>query len=110
MTRLARRLAVAAALGSVLCAGCSTDPERAKVEYVKSGDRYAEQKQYGEAIVQYRNALQQDPKYGEAHYKLAQAFEHVGQIRSAGQEYRPRSRRDAVECRRPGQGCAGTCC
>ena len=55
----------------LLLAGCRTNPEVAKQEYLKSADRYVEQGKYSEAIVQYRNALQQDPKFGEARYKLA---------------------------------------
>ena len=50
--RLAAILAVTAALN-----GCSSDPEKAKLEYLKSGDRYMAQKQYREAIVQFRRAL-----------------------------------------------------
>src|SRR5262245_59439594 len=46
--------------------GCRTNPDVTKQEYVKSGDRSVAEKKYAEAIVQYRNALQQDPKFGEA--------------------------------------------
>ena len=33
-----------------------------------------------EAIIQYRNAVQQDPRFGEAHYKLAIAATDAGDI------------------------------
>jgi tetratricopeptide (TPR) repeat protein len=67
--------------------GCHSNPEVAKQEYLKSGDRYVEQKKYSEAIVQYRNALQQDPRFGEARYKLAQTYEKQGDARNAFREY-----------------------
>jgi putative PEP-CTERM system TPR-repeat lipoprotein len=67
--------------------GCQTDPNVAKQEYLKSGDRYVEEQKYSEAIVQYRNALQQDPKFGEARYKLAETYAKVGDVNSAFREY-----------------------
>src|SRR5215510_13019569 len=53
---------------------CSKDPEVAKREYVRSGDAYVAKKQYKEAVIEYRNAVQLDPKYGEARAKLADAY------------------------------------
>lgn len=67
--------------------GCSTDPEYAKREYVKSGDRFVEEKKYAEAILQYRNALQQDSRFGEARLKLAQVYETQGDSQNATREY-----------------------
>jgi tetratricopeptide (TPR) repeat protein len=74
-------------IAAVIVASCSTDPEFAKREYVKSGDRFVEQKKYSEATVQYRNALQQDPLFGEARFKLAQAYEQLGDRPNAVREY-----------------------
>jgi tetratricopeptide (TPR) repeat protein len=68
-------------------AACSHDPERARIEYLKSGDNYFNQKKYAEAVVQYRNALQQDPKSGDAHFKLAKALEVMGELGAATREY-----------------------
>ena len=59
---------------SLAAAGCRKDPEFAKQEYLKSGDRYMESGKVAEAIVQYRNAVQQDPRFGEARLKLAEAY------------------------------------
>ena len=63
-----------------------------------------------EAIVQYRNALRQDPRFGEARYKLAEAYVEDNQLTAAAREYmraadllsRTRRRRS-----RPGASC---CC
>ena len=89
---------------------CSADPERAKQEYLASGDRYIQQKKYSEAIVQYRNALQQDPRFGDARLKLARAYRAARRWtqRNAGVAYgrptrcprasRPRSRLARISC------------
>lgn len=66
---------------------CRANPDVAKREYLKSGDRYVEEKKYSEAIVQYRNALQQDPKFGEARYKLAETYAKQGDGPGALREY-----------------------
>ncbi len=74
-------------LMTAVITACSADPERAKQEYLASGDRYVEQKKYSEAIVQYRNALQQDARFGDARLKLARAYEHIGDGPNALREY-----------------------
>ena len=83
-----RRFLLGVGLAAVLASlGCRTNPDVAKEEYKKSGDRYLDQKQYAEAIVQYRNALQQDPKFGEVRYKLAEAYAKRGDSQNAYREY-----------------------
>src|SRR5262245_26865705 len=67
--------------------GCRTNPDVTKQEYVKSGDRYVAEKKYAEAIVQYRNALQQDPKFGEARTKLGDTYATIGDGPGALREY-----------------------
>ena len=83
MTKQSRAFAWCAVVAMVVAVtSCSRDPEAAKREYVKSGDRFAEQQQFQEAIVQYRNALQQDAQFGEARSKLAQTYEKLGDLRN----------------------------
>jgi len=72
---------------AMTAAACSKDPQKAKVEYFESGNRYFDQKKYQEAVVEYRNAIQQDPKYGEARYKLAEAYAKLDDVRNAYREY-----------------------
>ncbi len=82
------RLSVAALLAfSVLLSGCSKDPEVAKREYLGSGDSYVAQKKYAEAAVEYRNAIQQDPKFGIARFKLAETYMQLNQPAEAFREY-----------------------
>ncbi len=65
---------------------CSS-PERAKQKYFESANHYFEQKKYKEAIVEYGNALKQDPKFGEARYRLAEAYAETGDVSRAYGEY-----------------------
>src|SRR5687767_1794631 len=62
------------ALGALAASGCSRDIEKAKREYVERGDRYVQDKNVEAAIIEYRNAIQQDPRFGEAYRKLAAAY------------------------------------
>src|SRR5687767_2511080 len=86
MVRLSVSLVLACS-ALVGAAGCSKDPEVAKREYVASGDQYVEQKKYAEAVVEYRNAIQQDPKFGQARYKLAETYLQLNQPAEAFREY-----------------------
>ena len=73
-----RALATAAAVILCLTAGCTTDPQAAAREFVASGDRYAAQKKFKHAIIQYRNAIKRAPQSGDAHLRLAEAYERDG--------------------------------
>jgi tetratricopeptide (TPR) repeat protein len=53
--------------------GCSSDPNVGKQKFLKSGMRFVEKKDYGAAIVQFRNALKFDPRFAEAFYRMGQA-------------------------------------
>ena len=70
-----------------LSTSCSRDPEIAKREYLASGDQFLKQQKIREAIVQYRNALAQDPRFGEARYKLGDAYAQHGDSKRATREY-----------------------
>jgi len=72
---------------AVLALGCSRDSEVAKREYVASGDDFLSQNKIKEAIVQYRNAVRQDPRFGEARFKLAEAYVQNHDLTAAAREY-----------------------
>jgi tetratricopeptide (TPR) repeat protein len=78
---------IAAILGLLATGACSKDPEVAKREYVRSGDQYVAQKKYKEAVIEYRNAVQQDPRFGEARLKLAETYDQLGEGINAYGEY-----------------------
>lgn len=72
---------------SLLICACSKDPEVAKREFLANGDKYAAAGKDREAIVEYRNALQQDPRFGQARYKLAETHAKLGELQEAYPEY-----------------------
>ena len=74
--RFSRRLAGCALLSlAAISAACSgQDPEVARSEHTRRGDDYVKAGKYPEAIIEYRSAIQIDPQFGEAHYKLAETY------------------------------------
>jgi tetratricopeptide (TPR) repeat protein len=79
-------LAVAIVLAAALAGGCSKDPQKQGREFVASGDRYTADKKFKEAVLEYRNAVQADPKSGEARLKLANAYLQVQDAPNAYRE------------------------
>src|SRR5580698_11324547 len=61
-------------LGFVFFSACSTDPNVRKLQYVNSGKKYFDKGKYQEAIVEFRNAIEIDPKVAAAHYQLARTY------------------------------------
>src|SRR5262245_20933267 len=76
-----------AMLVAVAVSSCSTDPQTAKLAYVKSGDAYVAEKKYSEAIIQYRNAIQKDPRDGGVRVKLAETYFAAGDNPNGFREY-----------------------
>jgi tetratricopeptide (TPR) repeat protein len=56
-----------------LLSSCSSNPEKAKLKYLAAGQDYMAKGQYGDAAVEFRNALRLDPRFVDAYYQLAQA-------------------------------------
>lgn len=82
MTTPRARRFLAMVVVSISVAACS-NPEREKVEHVKKGDQYVADKKDEFAVVEYASAIQIDARYGEAHWKLAQTYERMGNVRAA---------------------------
>ena len=79
--------AVAAAIALVCAVACNRDPNAAKRQYLARGDSYAAAGKYSEAVLEYRNAVQQAPQAGDARRKLADALVHAGNLPAALEEY-----------------------
>src|SRR5687767_9754084 len=79
------RLSAAAAV--LALSGCSQDTDVAKREAVRKGDEFVQQQKLNEAVIEYRNAIQQDSLYGEARLKLADAYSSLGDAQNAVREY-----------------------
>src|SRR5260370_39370068 len=58
---------------ALLLRSCAGDPQKAKVKYLASGQKYMKKGQYASAVIEYRNALKLDPRFVDAYYRLAQA-------------------------------------
>jgi len=65
-------------------AACSRNPN----SYQASGDKYFKAGEYTEAVIQYRNAIQIDPKVAHAHYQLARAYLELKFMAAAYNELR----------------------
>src|SRR3954471_12481793 len=53
---------------AIAAAACSAN-ENAAQDFLSSADRYAARDKYQDAIVQYRNAVQRNPRFGAARLK-----------------------------------------
>ncbi|HWY26116.1 MAG TPA: tetratricopeptide repeat protein [Nevskia sp.] len=71
---------------TLLLGACGGSAER-KASYIAHGRKYLEQQNYDKARIEFRNALQIDPKDAKAHYGLAQAAEKLQDARTAAGEY-----------------------
>jgi tetratricopeptide (TPR) repeat protein len=65
-----------------LAAGCS-GPEEKKLKFLNKGKELYEKGQYTEAKLEFKNALQIDPKYAEAYYMFGMAEMKTGNPRGA---------------------------
>jgi Tfp pilus assembly protein PilF len=72
-SRKSRRLAftICAAL---FVESCATNPEKAKAKYLAEGQKYLKKGAYGDASVEFRDALRLDPRFVDAYDQLAQAY------------------------------------
>jgi tetratricopeptide (TPR) repeat protein len=66
-------VAVVLLSAALLLGSCSSDPQKAKAKYLATGQNYMEKGQYGDAAIEFRNALRLDPRFVDAYYQLAQA-------------------------------------
>ena len=87
MTPASRASFLVLLLVSNFAAGCSRDPEAKKQQFLASGNKYFEQQNFAAAVIQYRNAVQIDGRFGAARLGLARAHEKAGAPHLAFQEY-----------------------
>jgi tetratricopeptide (TPR) repeat protein len=59
-------------------AACNRNPVAQRQHYMDLGNRYFQEKRYGEAIIEYKNALKGDSTYGEGNYRLGLALLQQG--------------------------------
>ncbi len=71
----------------VLAFGCA-GPEEKKMKFFDKGQVYFEQQEYRKASLEYRNAIQIDPKFTEAYYQLALCELKEGNLKNAFANFR----------------------
>jgi tetratricopeptide (TPR) repeat protein len=80
-------LALLVIIGMSAVVACSSDVAARKQRFLESGNRYIQDGKTAEAIIEYRNAIAIDPKFGGARSRLAEAYAKTGQANSALGEY-----------------------
>jgi tetratricopeptide (TPR) repeat protein len=74
-------LKLVAVLTSVLFFACDwSSPGEKKATHLERAAKFFEKGQYQEAIVEYRNVVQIDPKDAKAHYQLALSYLKIGGV------------------------------
>jgi tetratricopeptide (TPR) repeat protein len=75
MSATNKRIAITSGLIALLLLldSCARDPQKAKARYLASGQNYMKKGKYGDATVEFRNALRLDPRFVEAYFQLAHA-------------------------------------
>ncbi len=85
--KLSRAFVIGVCAFLAATAGCSTDPATIKQRHISRADEYFKAGQFAEAVIEYQNALQQDPKAADVREKLADALLRAGQLPAALREY-----------------------
>ena len=75
------------AVGCLLALACQADPSVRKQQYLENGNKYFAEGKYAYAIIEYRNAADIDPSFGEARKQLAEAYARSNDPRRAFDEY-----------------------
>ncbi|MDD2671674.1 MAG: tetratricopeptide repeat protein, partial [Syntrophales bacterium] len=80
---MSKTISRCAAVACIFFLLVSCTAEARKERHWKKGERFFEEAKYKEAIIEYRNVLQADPKNALAHYKLGMSYLNSGSIREA---------------------------
>src|SRR5689334_6318533 len=72
---------------ALLTCGCFGDPHAKILKYTQSGDSYAAAGKLSEAVIEYRNAIQLDPRAAAVRVKLAEIYVQQGDAAKALDEY-----------------------
>lgn len=74
-------------LWAVVLVACSSDQSALKEKAFERGEQYFAEKRYAEATLEYRRAVQADPKFGRARFKLAESLSANNELKEAYTEY-----------------------
>jgi tetratricopeptide (TPR) repeat protein len=62
---------------------CGSNPAERRAKHMKRGDAYFEKEEFKKAIIEYKNAIQAEPKFARGHYQIALAYLRTGQPKQA---------------------------
>jgi tetratricopeptide (TPR) repeat protein len=77
----------AAVLATVALVACKSDPQAKAREHLAKGEEQLANKKLPEAIIEYRRAVQSDPRLGQARLRLAEAYAETGESVNALREF-----------------------
>lgn len=80
-------LAITVVMLSAALGACKGDPQAEARQHLDKGNQQASAKRFAEAIIEYRRAVQADPRLGEARLQLAHAYATTGDGLNAMREY-----------------------
>ncbi len=80
-------LAITTVILSAALGACKGDPQAEARQHLDKGNQQAAAKRFPEAIIEYRRAVQADPRLGEARLQLAHAYASTGDGINALREY-----------------------
>src|SRR5688572_23689188 len=87
MTKISLGARLLASVGLALLLTACSDAQATKARHVENGDAYMGRGKYAEAVIEYRNAVRIDARFGEARHKLAKAYQRADNQRQAIREY-----------------------
>lgn len=76
------------ALSLLLLPACGWNPLASKENYLARGNARLEEGKFGDAVIEYRKAVQKDPNFAEAYYRMGLALERDGKPAEAFAAYR----------------------
>jgi cytochrome c-type biogenesis protein CcmH/NrfG len=82
-----RKLVVGFSLVMLPLAACSRDPQAAAREHLEKGEKLLAEQNVSAAIIEYRRAVQEDPRLGKARLRLGDAYAQTGDGANALREY-----------------------
>src|SRR5215467_16298600 len=86
-------LRILCALVTLVCLGCDwSSPEAKKARHRERATSYFEKGQYHEALIEYKNVAQLDPKDAEVYYRLGLTYLKLGSLTNLQQAFAELSR------------------
>jgi tetratricopeptide (TPR) repeat protein len=76
-------LAILALMAMLCLTACHKDPAKVKANAVAAAEKYVQQERWGDAAIEYKNALRVDPKAADLYAKLGKVSLKLGQYREA---------------------------